>query len=109
MTHIDSGDVTSPVLVMVVIPATVLRLIPEPAAKLPLILPVMVDAVMVEIFAVLVFSVITLPVNILATQALLVLMFVVEQFSVLMLQFGETLRVDMDAVPPQVKIDNAVM
>jgi hypothetical protein len=109
MTLTDKGDVTRPVLVMVVIPATVERLIPAPAAKLPLILPVMVDAVRDEIFAMLEFRVMTLPTNILATQALFVLMFVVLELRVRILAFGDTLSVDIDAVPPQVKIDNAVM
>jgi hypothetical protein len=35
---------------MVVIPATVERLMPTPAAKLPLILPVMVDALKIDAF-----------------------------------------------------------
>jgi len=48
MTETDSGLVTRPVFVMVVIPRTVERLMPAPAAKLPLILPVMVVLLMNE-------------------------------------------------------------
>jgi hypothetical protein len=42
-----SGEVTRPVFVIVVIPPTVLRLMPAPAAKLFEILPLMVGAVTV--------------------------------------------------------------
>ena len=47
MTETDKGLVTRPVFVIVVIPATVERLMPAPAAKFALMLPVMVDAVRV--------------------------------------------------------------
>jgi hypothetical protein len=48
MTETDSGEVTRPVFVIVVIPATVERLIPAPAAKFALMLPVMVVLLMNE-------------------------------------------------------------
>ena len=44
MTETDKGLVTRPVFVIVVIPATVERLMPAPAAKFALMLPVMVEA-----------------------------------------------------------------